>query len=303
MTTVKAYFLMPVAILLLLAIFAGAVSAQDAPLPAPTGIAANNGNAIGEAIVSWDTVPGAAFYRIGWVALPDYQATVADGRDWLEAFHFLDIANTRQTQWTLSRLTPGVQYAFIVASNDARHGNPQYGNWSELITLTPESETKPPVSPKDYDADNDGLIEITSLAQLDAIRHDLDGDGVATHPDYEAAFPNAMPSMGCARYPDYLPSKCKGYVLTADLDFDTNGNGRPDAGDAYWNDGKGWLPIGDPETESGYKATFVGYRHTIANLFINRTDTDYIGLFRATDGPAIFSKWTWLGSGYPARTG
>ena len=65
--------------------------------------------------------------------------------------------------------------------------------------------------------------------------------------------------------------------------FDTNGNGRPDAGDAYWNDGKGWLPIGDPETESGYKATFIGYRHTIANLFINRTDTDYIGLFSATE--------------------
>ena len=28
-----------------------------------------------------------------------------------------------------------------------------------------------------YDADRDGLIEVTTLAQLDAIRHDLDGDG------------------------------------------------------------------------------------------------------------------------------
>ena len=30
----------------------------------------------------------------------------------------------------------------------------------------------------DYDADDDGLIEIATLAQLDAVRHDLDGDGI-----------------------------------------------------------------------------------------------------------------------------
>ena len=30
---------------------------------------------------------------------------------------------------------------------------------------------------RNYDADDDRLIEITTLAQLDAIRHDLDGDG------------------------------------------------------------------------------------------------------------------------------
>ena len=30
----------------------------------------------------------------------------------------------------------------------------------------------------DYDADADGLLEVRTLAQLDALRHDLDGDGV-----------------------------------------------------------------------------------------------------------------------------
>ena len=150
MTTMKAYLLPSVAVLLPLAIFAGAVSAQDAPMPVPTGVAAHNGNAIGEAIVSWDAVPGAAFYRIGWVALPDYQATVADGREWLEAFHFLDAANTGQTQWTLSRLAPGIQYLFTVASNDARKSNPQYGNWSELITLIPKPAPEPVCPADDY---------------------------------------------------------------------------------------------------------------------------------------------------------
>ena len=41
------------------------------------------------------------------------------------------------------------------------------------------------------------------------------------------------------------------YLTTADLDFDTDGSGGPDAGDAHWNDGAGWLPVGDPETRSG----------------------------------------------------
>ena len=32
-------------------------------------------------------------------------------------------------------------------------------------------------TPVDYDADNDGLIDIDSLAKLNAVRHDLDGNG------------------------------------------------------------------------------------------------------------------------------
>ena len=36
----------------------------------------------------------------------------------------------------------------------------------------------------DYDTDDNGLIEIDSLSKLNAIRHDLDGNGDATHADY-----------------------------------------------------------------------------------------------------------------------
>ena len=52
----------------------------------------------------------------------------------------------------------------------------------------------------DYDADEDGLIEISSLAQLNAIRWDLDGDGAATGAnasDYANVFPAPAPGMGC----------------------------------------------------------------------------------------------------------
>ena len=75
--------------------------------------------------------------------------------------------------------------------------------------------------------------------------------------------------MGC-------PSTCQGYELTGDLDFDTNGNGRADSGDTYWNGGDGWNPIGT------YAGILEGNQHEIKNLYINRTypGTGAVGLFR-----------------------
>ena len=125
-----------------------------------------------------------------------------------------------------------------------------------------------------YDTDGDGLIEVSDLMQLDAIRWDLDGDGshASNTTGYNAAFPNAVASMGC---PD---SGCSGYELISDLDFDTNGNGRADAGDDYWNDGQGWEPIGQ-SFDSPFTSSFDGGGHTISNLFIDRRDAGYAGLF------------------------
>ena len=133
---------------------------------------------------------------------------------------------------------------------------------------------------RDYDADNDGLIDVGNLAQLDAIRYDLDGDGLvdgATWMPYYAAFPMGALGMGC-------PSDdgCTGYELTGNLDFDTNGDGRADVvGDTYWNAGAGWEPIG--EGDDPFTADFEGDGHTIANLFIDRDTEDGVGLFGASN--------------------
>ena len=136
----------------------------------------------------------------------------------------------------------------------------------------------------DYDADGNDLIEIgseqTGLAQLDAIRYDLNGDGAAADRDivkYAAAFPNHPPGMGCEH-------TCTGYELTANLDFDENGDAQiTGAGDpTYWNSGAGWLPIGNSSTN--YTANFYGNGHTISNLFINRQNDDSNGLFGHASG-------------------
>ena len=89
-----------------------------------------------------------------------------------------------------------------------------------------------------HDTDADGLITVHTLAQLDAVRHDLDGDGApaaAGAAGYAAAF--GVTAAGTVSVSCGASAGCAGYELGSDLDFDTNGSGGPDAGDAYWHGG------------------------------------------------------------------
>ena len=131
-----------------------------------------------------------------------------------------------------------------------------------------------------YDTDANGLIEIETWAQLDAVRYDLDGDGIPVDTGalaYAGAFPEAGARLTCG-----TSSGCGGYELTAALDFDTNGDGRVDAADEYWNAGAGWQPIGT--SASPFAATFAGNGHIIRHLFIKRGQD--VGLFGVTAGLA-----------------
>ena len=134
---------------------------------------------------------------------------------------------------------------------------------------------------EDYDADDDGLIEVSSLTQLNAIRWDLDGDGVSDTTGYAEAFPGATDSMGC---PD---DECTGYELDADLDFDTDGDGSVESGDDYWNGGEGWDPLG--KSWAPFEADFVGNGHIIANLYIRRPTERDVGLFGVMDRAGYIS--------------
>ena len=175
-----------------------------------------------------------------------------------------------------------------VTATDAG-GSMASGTQTFTVTVRPSSAT-------DYDADDDGLIEVTTLVRLNAIRHDLDGDGEPTAEGataYAAAFSTVGDRQACGGL-----TGCVGYELDADLDFDTNSNGRADAGDTYWNAGAGWAPIGAADTSpstpgvivivfgAGFRAIFEGNGHTIANLFIDR-DSDDVGLFRRTSHRSV----------------
>ena len=137
----------------------------------------------------------------------------------------------------------------------------------------------------DYDTDEDRLIEITTLQQLHAVRHDLDGNGIPADDgmaSYAEAFPASADQMGCPG-----TEGCMGYELMADLDFDTNGSADADSADAYWNDGAGWTPIGGDGSRTSYDldtmvdpflAIFEGNGHSLSNLFIDRLNP-FTGMF------------------------
>jgi len=101
----------------------------------------------------------------------------------------------------------------------------------------------------DADSDSNGLIDVYTIEQLDAIRY-----GLRSHSRKMSA-QDPGDNSGCPLVVNsafQLVPRCYGYELKNNLDFDTNKNGRFDAQDVYWNEGKGWLPIGS------FNANFIG---------------------------------------------
>ena len=167
---------------------------------------------------------------------------------------------------------------------------------SSPATSTATATATATATPTDYDSDDDGLIDINNLAQLNAVRYDIDGDAkqdAVTATDwaiYTAAFSNPAAGMGC-KPTDHddattaLQPVCDGYELMRDLDFDTDGDGDVDASDTYPN----WTPIGAGASsfDSTFEGSLIGgVMPKISNLTINSSSSTEVGLFGTTSADA-----------------
>ena len=207
-------------------------------------------------VVRWSAVNYATGYKVQWKSggqsynMTDRQDTVSVGSD---------------TTYAIANLTPGRNYTVRVLAT--KTGASDSAPSAEVMGVPPGIR---------YDGDGNGLIEIGTLAQLNAIRWDRNGDGVVDTSTsttdstaYVTAFSNAVAGMGCPN------TGCNGYELMADLDFDENDDNQITSADTtYWNGGSGWAPIDTLAT------TLNGNDHTISHLFIRRASTADIGLFR-----------------------
>jgi hypothetical protein len=72
------------------------------------------------------------------------------------------------------------------------------------------------------------------------------------------------------------------FKQSADITFTVNDF---EFGGDFYNDGEGWIPIGDDYTS--FQGTYDGDGHVIDNLFINRPEGYYQGMFGWIDGDAI----------------
>ncbi len=117
----------------------------------------------------------------------------------------------------------------------------------------------------DIDNDGDGLIELATAVELDAVRYALDGNG------RRLAETASLDTTGCGGESGI--TSCSGYELVADISL------------AAYSDGKGWQPLGnDTSSEAGcqgaaFAGTFEGNGWTISDLNISRPDEDCVGLF------------------------
>ncbi len=139
-------------IVAVVAMFAASLTATPAPAavaqstpPPPANQQARNTGTPGEVIVTWNAAAGANRYRVGWLNHADY---LAAGNTWLQRFTFADVPSSVRS-YRVTRLTPGEEYWFIVASVDA--GNQMYwpSSWIQkfAVTATPTPTPAPTPTP------------------------------------------------------------------------------------------------------------------------------------------------------------
>ncbi len=125
---------------------------------------------------------------------------------------------------------------------------------------------------EDIDNDGDGLIEISSPSQLNAIRYQLDGSGRRMAPA------GALDQSGCGGSGRLL--KCSGYELENDISL------------ASYGAPNGWQPIGEGSLDGegilcegeSFTGILEGNGMTISDLMINRASESCVGLFAMLNG-------------------
>ena len=194
--------IVPVVIVAALAILAAIVSgappaeAQGRP-PGATNIQIVNGHNPGEVIISWDAVPAATHYRIGYVNMDtDYPLakSTEGGRtgNWLEAFVYVDVEAqnfvTSGTVYTIRRLEQGVPHAFVVLTNGSAYGEPTWPitspRWQFLVVTdqggacptAPPTTAAPPVTTPSTPLTNAELARRVRPALPQIIVTNSDGD-------------------------------------------------------------------------------------------------------------------------------
>ena len=147
-----------------------------------------------------------------------------------------------------------------------------FGGVSDYPTLKPPAQRRAPAS-RDYDANNNNLIDINNLSQLSAIRWDSNGDGDPDTAEHAGAYTSAFPGraededgrMGC-------PDTCAGYELRRNLTF-------PAEAAPYYT----WTPIG-----GAFNAIFDGNGRSLTGL--KAEGLMNVGLFSALGSQAVVQR-------------
>ena len=186
-----------------------------------------------------------------------------------------DGAGSFSYQWQQQK--PGSRWRNIVAATTPTYWLPAGADGSILYRIINIKHTDGRGSITDYpqqgpfrasiDDDGDGLIDIYTLDDLDAIRYQLDG----------RSYRNESTKLIMQNCPQQA---CNGYELRKDLDFNADTDYRTTSSKVIWTTGSGWVPIGDDNNR--FSSVLEGNGHTISGLYIDNKGL-LIGLFSVLD--------------------
>ena len=186
-----------------------------------------------------------------------------------------DGAGSFSYQWQQQK--PGSRWRNIVAATTPTYWLPAGADGSILYRIINIKHTDGRGNITDYpqqgpfrasiDDDGDGLIDIYTLDDLDAIRYQLDG----------RSYRNESTKLIMQNCPQQA---CNGYELRKDLDFNADTDYRTTSSKVIWTTGSGWVPIGDDNNR--FSSVLEGNGYTISGLYIDNAGR-MIGLFSVLD--------------------
>lgn len=134
-------------LLLVFVMSLGAVAATPAVLSTPDAPTVEPAGNPGEIRISWDRIPGAQYYTVGWVDWTEAKPVLDAGGDWLSLFHYATVSGD-VTGYTVKGLEGGDDYYGIMRATDAedRFGG-GYSPWSEWSSRPVQPVGRPGLTP------------------------------------------------------------------------------------------------------------------------------------------------------------
>ncbi|MDE0470801.1 MAG: BACON domain-containing carbohydrate-binding protein, partial [Ekhidna sp.] len=206
----------------------------------------------------------------------------------------VDIRSVSHDGTTGRRQTVSETAFIMIVENNTRIAAKNFALALQVGTDSDPAVASVPFSVTQAVRQADGMIPVSTLEQLNAVRYDLNTDGQEDDTGglkdmreaqlaYAAVFPNVI----------YEKDRHTGYMLTKDLDFKDAGSYASGAVNTAWTTGSGWRQIGffrKVNDKAPFKGTFDGAGHAIANLYMNKGNAfakQDAGLFAYVQGGTI----------------
>ena len=131
--------LLPVIVSVLLV---GTIAAAPAVLSQPAAPMIEATANAEELTISWDRIPGAQYYTVGWINWTEGQPVHTAGGDWLSLFHYTTVAGDR-TSYTVKGLNGGDSHFAIIRATDVAGASGRFGGGYSTWSSWSSSSAQP----------------------------------------------------------------------------------------------------------------------------------------------------------------